>query len=1231
MANCSQNKNPLKRNGTSQKQRQLPGLLPDYVQIDERSYSDWIVFATQFAKYLNYYDTSTGALSGNWQPFFTSDISALYGAIAIQNIEIYRTYIKERIDYIKNNDHAGNENTLKVNLTELFNAVFTLAKSLDNYYLQFADNNSFKTVLQQIIKLKLAPAIHRMAGYYKGADEMHLLRNSEATDWKVLNLAVGSAEELMKEGLSSAWWTSSITSFSDIDKNDSIYGLGIPEKEGGEVDEEIVFHQVSHAANHHLFASAIDLFTGSYARIITEAEKYLLQTLESFDSHVPHYALFLTFLKLFKNSQSNINSLTWRHLDYYYKEILGLKPKDAIPNTVHLIAELAKQQEGVALKAGTLFKAGKDSSGKEVLYALDAETTFNKASVALFRAMYKGAADGDDDIEDGVGNITANNKGRVFAAPVINSGDSVGGKLTSENGEWHPMFNKIYGEEGEVTAVNMQPAEIGFAVASHYLFLAEGKRTIQLRFDASGTSITKEQLVCYVTTEKEWYSVSPTEIKSVTFEGSAENCLEIVINIPEIAPAITAYSTKVHGGSYNVDVPVLKCVLKNEDGTDAYAYETVKNITISKTEIKVTAGDLTSATNANGLKQLTMSNLNGPIDASKPFMPFGAAPEIGTSLLIGNKEMFSKKNASFVLNTEWGNWTSTSGTKPTIGVQFLEGGTWKSATGTLTGTSITDNNKQLLLTSLPKIPDNALVNYKDDYSNYSTDTRSGFMKIVLNDDFGHSSYLNDLTVKLINAAKKTGTATTADIAVTVPYTPLMNSLYVGYTAYSGAVTLDSTTSNEDTPLSFFHVGSFGEAKRDGYLTGDRAHLVLHQDEFPLSDKSGDSFSADWYIGIENLAGDQSVNILFQLLEGSTDPLVSKPEEHVHWSYLSNNLWIEFDEREVNDATQQLVKSGIISFTIPGDATTDNTILPTGYLWLKASVAEAPDAICKILSVHAQAMSVTYSPQNNAADFLDNTLPAGTIAKLKEPNSAFKKIQQPYSSFGGRQAESSTHFYLRSSERLRHKGRAITIWDYERMVLEAFPELHKVKCLNHTQIEDGVNAIYNETKPGHVAIVTIPNVINRNEVNPLKPYTNQNLLSDIKSFLEERISEHVKVNVCNPLFEEVRLEFKLQLREEYDDFTYYSKLLKDEITQYLAPWAYKQQVEIQFGGKINRSQLIDFIEERYYVDFITDVRMLHKPDSNAAELTTNFEEITATSARSVLVSAAASKHDIDPYQ
>jgi hypothetical protein len=117
-------------------------------------------------------------------------------------------------------------------------------------------------------------------------------------------------------------------------------------------------------------------------------------------------------------------------------------------------------------------------------------------------------------------------------------------------------------------------------------------------------------------------------------------------------------------------------------------------------------------------------------------------------------------------------------------------------------------------------------------------------------------------------------------------------------------------------------------------------------------------------------------------------------------------------------------------------------------------------------------------------------------------------------------------------------------------------------------------------------------------------------------------------VRNPQFEEVKIAFKLKLAAGFTDFTFYAAQLRDEITQFLTPWAFSTNADIEFGGKIYKSSLIDFIEERSYVDYITDVNLFHKP-GDTAPLIDNLEEVTASTARSILVSVPASKHEIIP--
>ena len=105
-----------------------------------------------------------------------------------------------------------------------------------------------------------------------------------------------------------------------------------------------------------------------------------------------------------------------------------------------------------------------------------------------------------------------------------------------------------------------------------------------------------------------------------------------------------------------------------------------------------------------------------------------------------------------------------------------------------------------------------------------------------------------------------------------------------------------------------------------------------------------------------------------------------------------------------------------------------------------------------------------------------------------------------------------------------------------------------------------------------------------------------------------------------------MEFEVTLLKGYNDAAFYRNLLQQQITQRLAPWAYDANNDLLFGGVIYKSALIDFIENRPYVDFLTNVKLYHKAGDTAVE-SGDLEEVHASTARSVLVPAAAGKHAI----
>ena len=59
--------------------------------------------------------------------------------------------------------------------------------------------------------------------------------------------------------------------------------------------------------------------------------------------------------------------------------------------------------------------------------------------------------------------------------------------------------------------------------------------------------------------------------------------------------------------------------------------------------------------------------------------------------------------------------------------------------------------------------------------------------------------------------------------------------------------------------------------------------------------------------MEQFKADQTIQILFQLSEGSANPL--KDRQDIQWAYLSkNNTWVNFDDKSISDATNDLTQT-----------------------------------------------------------------------------------------------------------------------------------------------------------------------------------------------------------------------------------------------------------------------------------------------------------------------------------
>ena len=404
-----------------------------------------------------------------------------------------------------------------------------------------------------------------------------------------------------------------------------------------------------------------------------------------------------------------------------------------------------------------------------------------------------------------------------------------------------------------------------------------------------------------------------------------------------------------------------------------------------------------------------------------------------------------------------------------------------------------------------------------------------------------------------------------------PWTPIIKNISIDYTA---------TAAIRDVDL--IHLYPYKDTYKLEELELKPSLLPVFCDEGTL------------FIGLKDLVPPSNLNILFQLAEATSDS--ESDREEVNWHYLDNNQWKKLREgfEVLDDATDALTTSGIVKFALPENMTKDNTILPKDLHWIKASIPKNSKTVSETIGIHTQAIRATFTnTEANDKLRLNKPLTAGEVSKLNEADANVKKLVQPYDSFGGLIPEGEGHFYLRVSELLRHKGRSIQKFDYERLALEAFPQLFKAKCINHS-FALNAHEYFNDfpIAPGYVLLAVIPDLNQLKAAQSFEPRVPVSMLDDIQEYIKRRSSPFVRFRAMNPRYEKVQFCLKVKLYLGKDE-NYYKEKLKQDLRELLAPWAVGQYDKLAFGQCISRSEIIRFLESRDYIDYILDVRMKHE--------------------------------------
>ncbi|MGH1383498.1 hypothetical protein [Kordia sp.] len=969
----------------------------------------------------------------------------------------------------------------------------------------------------------------------------------------------------------------------------------------------------------------------------------------------PQLALFIAFLKLLNKSKERFNQITQRHLDFYYKEVLQLKKNDEKADHAYIIFELAKNANEQFLSDETLVDAGKDSSGSTIHYKLEDEIVINKAKIASLRNTYSYKDDSN-----------------WHASNIANSADGEGGSTEDGGTSWLP-----FGDD------ERKLAKKGFSLSAPSLLLSEGVRTITILATFTSVPNGEELrsiLNIEHTGEKGWVALPFTAITKA--QTTNENAVEIIIELTEDDEKIVNYDAEIHEGHYNTSHPIIR-VLFSQDDISETTYDTylllanadLKNITITtkgtysdnltvkndlgkvKTEnpfypfgiqakkrasLKVSSDEWIGKRISN--IDLTLSWKDRPDSFEEHYQQYikeyielgltqrfidvyngiklgGSSTELVTGIDGENRFLV---NASYIGKVK----TLTESVADEVAKDIDEDDEEEvvrrkrsredrrrsrdrrwfgrrdkkskrhtedemeamrhqhsddrevSDTAAAAPAAATTANGQQMFDGISSVTFTNFLPSGKTYIPKKTDDY--FIKLSLQNNFLHDAFPKIYTYHALNELALPNNA----------YTPFAENLSV-------TVTSVETIGASKNEVQLYHELPFGINKVK------RSNLSL----MSLPEDGG-----QLYIGIDEAVADQNIQLLCQIEEGSENPdaIETYDTATVVWQYLHKNRWNNLKPSYLlKDQTDNFLKAGLVAFTVPKQFG-DNTIFAEDYLWIRATISKPYDTVSKFTNIHTQAVEVQFVNNDNTLEHLDKGMPAETISKLEGRLATVKKVTQPYASFDGFPKESDLDFYRRVSERLRHKNRAITLWDYEHLVLQEFNYLHKIKCLNHSTSTSF-------KAPGEVLLVAIPNIIDQNVYDIYKPKLSQSKLNAIETYINKLNTLHVDAKVVSPVYEPVEITVSARFYEGLDA-NFYAKKLQDDLAQYLSPWAFDKNQPISFGNALYGSEVIFYIENLEYVDYIKDFKMLHDGDEK--------DEIIPTDQKSILTSVVPTSHTVN---
>jgi len=1170
------------KDGISQDDRLLSALMEDYINVDEMRFEDLMSLAQGYASFLTFRDAGNRP-DGDWRTFFESDevcVLASILAINLNSSEADSSRFLRKAESLFASLRAGDS----IRLDAI--PALQLVRKIDAWLVQLARLSSIAASRTQD---KIADLIE--TGLRGELQQLCVFLRAQHVD--------GVASFLQE--LSAIWHVAER-----------------PNTQHGDTKQFL-------KANFYSFYNAVTFLQGCAAdNLIISLERR---------NHDPLIGLYIAFLKLFKKVQDKLNSFTQKHLNFYYEDVLKIQRRPFVPDSVNLVFSPDTDGREVLIKKGSEFRANLDENEVELIYTADSELLVNDAKVCSLQTLHfsrnklsspENALVAGSDKEEKPGNYATSAKinRQVGGLGEISAGDE---ELIA-----HPLFGDPQRSKNKHL---FEEARLGFAVASRVLLMKQGLRDVTLTFKLepsehvdSPISFSEKLAKVLQTSEADAFFKAFRHMFRITFTGESgwleigeylplshvvderceANSFKIKIQIPDSAEAVVAYSAALHGENFDTGLPLVKFTI-NADGY-LFPYSFLCELVVQEIVLEV---------EVKGCTDVLIYNQYGPLSPNAQFNPFGSVPVLGDYFIVSNYEAARKELLTFEVDVEWtGLPQETGGFEDyycaypmpfkndifKVKLAVLKDRKWLPASENEQPQALmfksgdasealenkkTRKKRRFSFRGLCKFMRPLETLSEEDFA-YDALAKDGFFKLTLANPayaFGHRDYPLALSKAMSdNATRKRFAIFKSFMKKTPPkplpnlaYTPLINAISVNYKAIS-TINLERAASVDEDFLreKVFHLHPLGLEVLSPKASGKVNLLPQYEADGNLC------------IGISasKLAG--QISLFFHLREDSLPEADAKVFEF-SWHYLTSNQWKKMDKSQIlSDSTNGFLTSGIVTLEIPSDIDRGNTVLPKDLFWLRVALNGSHlHTLCSLYGVYAQALKVSWKCQDgNSLAHLAQALPAGTIKEAKPSIIGIREIRQIMESFGGAQPENAMQRTIRVSERLRHKNRAVTPWDYERLILQRFPEIYKTKCF---PCMTGNAEQKGKVMPGHLLIVVIPYLKESASVN-LQPMVNALTLREVRKFVESVASSSLQIHVRNPAYERIQVRCKVRFRPGAGRGIRHEQLNR-EIVNYLSPWS-PLGLKAGFGWCMRCNDMQALIQELDYVESVSGLSMLH---------------------------------------